>query len=139
GSLLVIVGIAVAVNLSRVHSSWTRVEGTVTKSQLQKIRSMRGDYYYFADVEIQYQKDGRQMGARTPHKGGSLGSRNFPRVMQLLDEYPAGSKHSFLLNPDEESDARFQAAYNPETYLIPGAMSLLGAVFLIISTLIGRG
>lgn len=138
GSLLVIVGVVVAVNLSRVHSSWPRVEGTVIQSQLQKVRDTRGDFYYFADVEFQYQKDGRKMIARTRHKSGKLGSRNFPEVMRSLEEHSAGSKHWFLLNPEEEGAGRFEAAYNPESYLIPAAVSVLGGIFLIIATLIGR-
>ena len=116
----------------KILRGWPAVEAEVTSSRVLVLQSQSGPLH---DIEVHFafSVDGRPY-VGVIHSNHLSTSR--ARKEEQAEEFPVGSRHLIRYNPADPSDVRARVGYNVHFFAVPIFISGVGAIFLVIGSVI---
>ena len=103
--------------------SWPRAEAEVISS---RVINPSGPDSYSPEITLRYEAGA---GVRQPVIAASWSTSSYDAVRGHVDRYPAGSRVTVAVNPDDPDDARYEIGATLVNLLGPGILTFMGLVF----------
>ena len=103
--------------MGQIHvlRSWPVTEAKVVNSQVTTVPTSKHDQFYAAKLKISYAVNGKAITADLT----SFQSSNYAETQRRAAEYPVGSRHEILYDPNNPEQARIGAGWNRRFFAVP--------------------
>jgi hypothetical protein len=124
-----VLGIAVFLGRQQIIilSSWTKVDGEVTTSEIVRHFVPKSKPIYRLRVTFQYPVNNV---AQFAVSSSSLGSTDMAPVSRKAALFPVGSHHPIRYDPANPTEMRWDAGYNVEFLAVPLIVAGAGVLFI---------